>query len=210
MKVTVVFDAMRHGLKDGDALTPEGLRQVTRTARTNLRDRNYRFVFFSGMGRAFETVQIVLDTLDALELVIPEPIREEGFGYAWAMDDRFPIENANDDVRAAVSADNTENVVDLWLTVWPVVAASIRGRFRGTLEGWARMIATDDRLREKGEPIHCLIGSHSPCAELACLDPKTFPKMNETDICRYTLEVDDETGQVGLVSSKYIPAPTDS
>ncbi len=202
MKVQVIFDVLRHGLKDGDQLTSTGVEQVITSARANLAGRHYIAAFYSGMARALTTVQEALMAIDHGVIDVP---KEPGFGYAWAEDPRYPIGDAMNRVRDLI-AGGAEETVQLWLDAWGGPAYAIRGRFLGTLEKWAIYYALhptpDCDLR-------ILVGSHSPTAELACLDPTSTPRLREADGVSYVMEVDTETLVVTMISSEVFRRPDD-
>lgn len=197
-KALVIFDVMRHGEKDGDKLTPKGKEQVAVSARANLTGRNYVLVLHSEMQRARETVHEVLQTIgidpSSIDIMV-----EEGFGYEWAIDPRWPAKEVQ-----RIKASGEATTVDFWIEKWPS-ACMLRGRVMATLLFWAQMIVEDEDAGE--EEVHVLVGSHSPCGDMAAIDPKTTDALGEADIMRYTVEVDLKTLEAKIVSSKVLRAP---
>ncbi len=201
-RVLVVFDAMRHGDKDGDKLTLKGREQVAASAKKNLISRraSYWNLFYSGAQRAKETAQIVAEVVNGtIDPVYP--ILEPGFGFQWSDDQqnpKYPIAEAQARVKSRIDSGETETV-EVWLEEW-VPTHAIRGRFMATLEKWALWLVNTPHAKEViergklGEVLtfNCFIASHSPTCELACLDPANTPRLREADGVTYQMEVDIE------------------
>lgn len=204
--IRVFFDVMRHGEKDGDFLTELGIRQVMASAKTNLAGHRYLMVFFSGMVRAERTARVILSKLEMNGSLSPR--WEPGFGYNWC-DDRagFPMAAAEEQINRLV-ASGAQETAALWMYCWPPTR-SIRGRLIGTLEKWTLYAAM--RASEGGSPVgdgvRFLVASHSPTAELACLDPSTTPKLGLADGITYEMEVNLKTLEMTLVSSEVWRCP---
>jgi len=195
---TVHYWVMRHGQKDPDkdALSEKGFEQVKASAKHNLSNEKFDAAFFSGMHRVKETAETVLSTLgQSLPLTA-----DQGFGFGWAADEkRWPYKEATNQVEAAKAA-GAEETADLWMEKWPP-ALMVRGRLLGTLLSRAEALAA----AAKGDTVKVLVGSHSPTSELAALDPKTTPRLRETDVIHYVVEVGDEGGKI--VKSEVHRAP---
>lgn len=204
-KIRVYFDCMRHGQKEKDQLTGFGVHQVEASTEANLAGRRYLMAFYSGATRTKQTVETALSALAGNGTLTPRA--EEGFGSAWALDPRWPFESADQAVKAHRYGDGSLPV-DLWLQFWPV-ALAIRGRFLGTLERWTLYAAM--RAAEGGSPVgdgvRFLVASHSPTAELACLDPSTTPCLGLADGITYCLEVSLNTLEMELISSEVWRCP---
>lgn len=199
MKKTVRFWVIRHGERNGDKdeLTEKGFQMVRESARHNLSDvPRFDAAFFSGMHRVRQTAETVLETLGRTCALTSE----QGFGFAWAADDkRWPFKEATKRVEEAKAA-GAQETADTWLEQWPP-ALMVRGRFLGTLLLRAQMLAD----RHTDDSIEVLVGSHSPCSEMAALDPKATPRLREADIMQYVVEVGDDGAK--LVKSEVIRAP---
>lgn len=195
---TVHFWVMRHGQKDPDkdALSDKGFEQVKASAKHNLSNVKFDAAFFSGMHRVKETAETVLSTLgQSLPLTA-----DQGFGFGWAADEkRWPYKEATNQVEAAKAAGATETA-DLWMEKWPP-ALMVRGRLLGSLLYRAQALADS----VKKDTINVLIGSHSPTSELAALDPKNTPRLRETDVIQYVVEVGDEGPKI--TKSEVLRAP---
>ncbi|MDD5341754.1 MAG: phosphoglycerate mutase family protein [Patescibacteria group bacterium] len=193
----VEFYVMRHGEKDGDALTETGREQVRQATREYLADAGFFAALSSEMARAHETTRVALKELDQAMLTTRQ---DPGFGYEHATRD-YPedtIQAAMLNVQSAVKA-GAKETVRLWLRLRPA-SCQIRGRFTECLFKWAARYA--DRM--EGEPLMFLVGSHSPCSELAVLDPDNTPRLDLAGIVKYVVRVDTETLEAQLVGSEVI------
>lgn len=195
---TVHFWVMRHGQKDPDkdALSDKGFEQVKASAKHNLSNVKFDAAFFSGMQRVKETAETVLSTLgQSLPLTA-----DQGFGFGWAADEkRWPYKEATNQVEAAKAAGAVETA-DLWMEKWPP-ALMVRGRLLGSLLYRAQALADS----VKKDTINVLIGSHSPTSELAALDPQNTPRLRETDVIQYVVEVGDQGPKI--TKSEVLRAP---
>lgn len=188
---TVIFDCMRHGEKDGDALTPKGVEQVRQSARKNLSGCLYTLAFFSGLTRARQTVETVLASLSHREMPI---LLEEGFSYVTPMKE---AEQWMGRPYSELKEQGKGQNVEFWFKNWAPTLV-IRGQILATMRIWAE-------LKAQGKDCRVLVGSHGPAAEAGCLDPATTPSLREADIIRYTWEAEKETAR--LVSSVVLKAP---
>ncbi len=198
MKI-VNFWVIRHGEKrlDEDALSETGVEQVKETTRRFLRNLTFQAVFYSGMKRTKETVEIVLETLGFLPKTIGYPLilAEEGFGYEWAIKEQplSPIICKTMERRKKIT------VAD-WLRIWPG-ALLIRGRMLGTVLGWARTLANQFPQEQE---INVLVGSHSPTGELAAINLST-ETLSYASLIQYIIEYDEETDMAKLTASCRLP-----
>lgn len=215
--VTVVMYAMRHGERTpatapgqepADELTALGIQQVKRAAQNRLVDVTFDAAYYSGMNRAEQTVTEALVAIGMGDVV---PKANEGFGYEWAtkatgVNPEYlavrPVEKA---IGEACKAEGKKPMVADWLNSPWRPAWAIRGRFYQTLLDVAVSEAMD--TEEGTDEVNVLIGSHSPTAELAAVDPSTMPRLGLADMVKYVVEVDIETGDAKLVSSEYLEAP---
>jgi len=189
---TVVFYGMRHGDKEGDALTEKGREQVRRSAEANFKRINFCMAFHSGMERAKQTVEIALETVGLrtlfAEIVDPFPddgvalLEEPRFGFTWAWDPQaYPID-------AELNArDRTTVTVQQWLQSW-APARAIRTEVEATLKHYAWTLAN----MRPCERLNVLIASHSPTIELAVGRPDRTMSLREADIAIYTVKVYDD------------------
>ncbi len=195
---TVHFWVMRQGHKDPDKdpLSDKGFEQVKASAKHNLSNVKFDAAFFSGMHRVKQTAETVLSTLgQSLPLTA-----DQGFGFGWAADEtRWPYKEATNMVEAAKAA-GAQETADLWMEKWPP-ALMVRGRLLGSL--LYRAQARADSVKK--DTINVLIGSHSPTSELAALDPKNTPRLRETDVIHYVVEVGDDGPKI--TKSDVVPAP---
>ena len=195
---TVHYWVMRHGQKDPDkdALSDKGFEQVKASAKHNLSSVKFDAAFFSGMHRVKETAETVLSTVgQSLPLTA-----DQGFGFGWAADEkRWPYKEATNQVEAAKAA-GAQETADLWMEKWPP-ALMVRGRLLGSLLYRAQALADS----VKKDTINVLVGSHSPTSELAALDPKNTPRLRETDVIHYVVEVGDDGPKI--TKSEVLPAP---
>ena len=192
----VIFDIMRHGEKEGDALTPKGEEQVRQSAKRNLLWCRYTRAFFSGFTRARQTVQVCLSTLgDPGVSTIEE---EPGFSYEPAMTE---AEQWTGRPYSELKEEGKSKNVEWWLRNWAPTLV-IRGQILATMRMRAQMLATSSR------DYRVLVGGHGPAAESGCLDPTTTPSLREADIIRYTWEVGLTVGTFPrLVESVVLRAP---
>jgi broad specificity phosphatase PhoE len=195
---TVNFWVIRHGHKDPekDALSDKGFEQVKASAKHNLNNVKFDAAFFSGMHRVKETAETVLSTLGQNVPLTAD----QGFGFGWAADEkRWPYKEATNQVEAAKAA-GAEETADLWMEKWPP-ALMVRGRLLGSLLYRAQALADS----VKKDEINVLVGSHSPTSELAALDPKTTPRLRETDVMKYVVEIGNEGPKI--TKSEVLRAP---
>lgn len=186
---TVIFDCMRHGEKDGDALTPKGVEQVRQSARKNLSGCLYTLTFYSGLMRARQTVEVCLAEPSQSRYIQRDP--------AFSMADAKEAEQWMGKPITELLPQSQGQSVEWWLRNWApalVVRGQILTAMRLRVEEFTR---NEDDAR-------FLVGSHSPTAELGCLDPANTPCLREADIIRYTWLVDPRPR---LVSSVVLKAP---
>ncbi|MDD5567451.1 MAG: phosphoglycerate mutase family protein [Patescibacteria group bacterium] len=189
---------MRHGEKDGDALTETGREQVRQATREYLADAGFFAALSSEMERAHQTTRVALGELGQGILMSH---RDPGFGYLHADHDYpgEPIKDALARVKELV-AGGARETVRLWLDSWPV-CRQIRGRFIECLFKCAVLCTLNSVQVQGDEPIRILVGSHSPCSELAVLDPDNTLRLGLAGIVRYVVRVDTETLAAELVGS---------
>ncbi|USN53338.1 MAG: histidine phosphatase family protein [Candidatus Nomurabacteria bacterium] len=196
---------MRHGEREGDQLTALGTRQVSASAEANLAGTRYLLAFHTGMTRTYQTAETILSTLEGAGSLTPRA--EEGFGVVWALNQKWPIQTAQDQIKSLVASGAAETAA-LWTSSWPP-ALAILGRFLGTLEKWTTYAAM--RAAEDGSPVgdgvRFLVASHSPCAELAALDPSATPRLGPADGITYEIEVDIRNLGIVITSSEVWRCP---
>jgi broad specificity phosphatase PhoE len=189
---------MRHGQKDPDkdALSEKGFDQVKASAKHTLGNVKFDAAFYSGMQRVKETAETVLSTLGQnLPLTA-----DQGFGFGWAADEkRWPYKDATNMVEDAKKG-GAQETADLWMEKWPP-ALMVRGRLLATLMFRAQALA--DSIKK--DSINVLVGSHSPTSELAALDPKNTPRLRETDVIHYEVQVADDGPKI--TKSEVVKAP---
>ena len=195
MKTVRIF-CIRHGQKDGDALTPLGERQVAAAAKMNLAGIDFsnggrHVAYASEMTRAQQTAKVALGAIGCDCSVFQNP----GFGYQWAM--KLP---GGDSFGAVEKELGPNATVTDWLKAW-VPAGAILGRFFGTMNG-----LVDIALDIEGDEVNFLVASHSPTCELAAalVDPN-FPRLGLADIVVYTFEAKDD--DITMVSAEHLPCP---
>lgn len=195
---TVHYWVMRHGQKDPDkdALTDKGFEMAKAAAKHNLSNVTFDAAFFSGMQRVKETAETVLSTLgQKLSLTA-----DQGFGFGWAADEkRWPYKDATNSVEEAKKG-GAQETADLWMEKWPP-ALMVRGRLLATLLFRAQALA--DSIKK--DSINVLVGSHSPTSELAALDPRNTPRLRETDLIHYEVQVADDGPKI--TKSEVVKAP---
>lgn len=193
---TVTIDIMRHGQKDGDALTPLGYEQVRAATRLHVLGMPPPlYVHYSGAVRTLQTINTVVETA-GWENVRCNPDQGIHFDYSIAVTGGIDAYNA-------AEAKITENwgprcvqTVSMWLATYPG-SLILRGQVRYFLVWFASVMS---------DGAYSICASHSPTSELACVEPVAMPILNEADIVRYTLRT-DEAGLMQVVGSEYLPCP---
>lgn len=206
----VCFYVMRHGKwapreegEEDGPLTEEGIQQVVRSAQEHLWDVKIHMALHSGKERAEQTARITLANIKRRSGLKSIVEKDEGFSYELGdylgdYENQWLYEDASAKVKEAKASGKAETV-DLWLKNWPK-ALIFRGRVQQALVMWAWIIAGDSKYTD----YNVFVGSHSPVAEAAALDPKSTPRLREADIIRYEVEVSD-TGTI--ISSDVLRAP---
>lgn len=203
----VIAYVMRHGAKESGVpndlarLTEEGREQVCRSAARNLRDVQFDALYCSQKFRALETIACAVATL---------PDRNSGLGihaltgfdYTGAPDlDRYGW--ASKEVALIAKNAGTEPMVAMWMDAAPEMISFLRERFTKTLLTVARYEHIGAVGRKEIKPtINILVASHSPVAELACVDPEKTLMLREADIMKYVIDV--RLREITITASEYM------
>lgn len=184
---------MRHGEKDGDALTELGRRQVDASAVKHVFDNFSRVmgtaeVYASEMNRARESAMIVLDLAPQLTVQLepdktwppkaPEVTVKSGFGYAW-IDEAKDGNETLGDVAARLQKDFGDKLTpQIWLN-----------QFEGAVK-WRdcfvhEMLEAAKNAEEYNSVVIC---SHDPIIALAANEYVRNLVIGHADIVRYTIE----------------------
>ena len=201
---------MRHGAKetgvDNDLarLTKEGCAQVKRSAANNLVDVQFSALYCSEKFRALQTIACAVSALPERNngLGIKTEI---GFDYTGAPD----LEQygwMSKEVAMVATSSGQQPTVAMWMETAPAMIAFLRERFTKTLLAVAHyehVGVVGGRDIRSISAINILIASHSPVAELACMEPENTPMLHEADIMKYTIDV--YTREMVITDVKYIP-----
>lgn len=200
--LTVRFFVQRHGKYDSDFnLTEEGKQQVQQSAKKHCTGVNFDYAFSSEQARARQTAEHALVAVGQEQL--GQNIRvEQGFGYLFAEDQRWPHEKLLEQIAEAKRAGHTITVdfVIAELRNPPII--KMAAGLLMTMHQWAQRIA--ERGNSADTTINVLVGSHGTNV-LATLEPQTTPWAAYADIMCYQFEV-NEQGESKLVASHYMPA----
>lgn len=178
-KKTVVI--IRHGNKEGDALSPLGIAQITALANF-LATFGLHFVaaYWSGAQRTLQSIQVVAETLGLNRML---PIRDERAG----MEDMLAADSAGFMAEFKEASAKIKQICDPgpatvaeYLAYWPT-ATLLKDR----LESLMQEAIAD---LNPGEAV--IIGSHGPTAELAVLNPEACAALAEGDAIIYSFDMD--------------------
>jgi len=202
MEKKVAVYVMRHGPKDGDKLTEEGERSVQLSAVNNLAGLEFHALYASRKYRALQTVVIAVGTLEGANRGMSIEARD-GFDFAGAPGLKdWP--KFDSELKRRVAAGEAATVA-LWQDIAPEYVNHQRPRITAEILAVAKDMAA--KYKDLDE-INVLVGCHGPCSELACLDPKDMPAINEADIVKYEIQL-LHLGCCGwkaqIVASTYLP-----
>jgi len=200
---------MKHGTHDGLDLTPEGLEQVSRSARAHLKGVEITHCFSSGLPRTTQTPEQALLALGVEAL--PEGVEVEPyFGldyYEQETSDRWPYE----DLVAIIAEAGDFVTLAAILEKYPPYNIA-RHVLRCTMQSIAERIVTDYEAYYEEVPADdicewdVLVGAHGT-AVAAALDPETMTgNLGLADIVRYGWQMFPGRRAV-LESSEHLPAP---
>jgi broad specificity phosphatase PhoE len=172
--------AMRHGEKEGDALTALGRRQVTASAKEHLAGLRFDLVLTSGRVRARETAKLVAKVVNFKG----SPKTNLWFDYREIQDPNLPYFAWEDAEKAWKAAGVTEPVVFDVLKHWPPAWL-----LRGQITHGLKMVATE---LTGTKSLTAFVASHSGTIELAA-DVDAPGVLGPADIIIYTLDwIDDK------------------
>jgi broad specificity phosphatase PhoE len=186
---------MRHGEKEGDSLTPRGIRQVEASARTHLSSLSFTHAVSSGRERAKQTLEVVGKVLH-----LPEPHIDLEFDYISIEDPQLPQfkweKAANEWEARGVSTPTVFDVLQHWPPAW-----LLRRQITDALIALAKRVKF---LYFEGE--QALVVSHSGVIELAA-DMDAPGELRPGDIIVYTLDLDEHFHLQGPLQWEVLRCP---
>lgn len=193
---------MRHGPKEGDQLTEEGVRCVQVSAVTNLAGIEFDALFCSKKFRTLQTVVAAVGVLPGANRGLGIETRE-GFDFINAPDiDRWKELSA--EVNRLAEASGQPATVALWAQVAPAYVNHIRPQVTAEILRVSKETLQSISVNEA----NILVGCHGPLSELACLDMNSMLAVREADIVCYEVRISDvillDDLGAEIISSTYI------
>ncbi|OGI22583.1 MAG: hypothetical protein A2194_01825 [Candidatus Moranbacteria bacterium RIFOXYA1_FULL_44_8] len=193
--VEVNIHGMRHGDKDGDTLTEKGKEQVAKSARKNLAGISIDAYYSSLRTRAFETADVVYETIGSkTEVEIAH--RRAAFDFCGAPG----ITNTKAVTEGEKAYREEHGIEKETVGTWRQGAPAWTDFLRGRVYQGLKDVATEQAFDAKGNAVkNVFIGSHSPTIELAVADPN-FPRLREADMVLYRFIVVKTNGEITSVN----------
>jgi broad specificity phosphatase PhoE len=204
-KKTVKIVVMRHGEKtaatperpnDLTELTPKGMQQVIDSATNNLLGYTPDALFCSLKYRAMQTVLLMTSVLPGRNGGL-SIIADNRFDYSDAPD----LKNFGDwekEAKRRVVDEEQKETIAMWLDIAPQTIGYLREKITKAIWNTAIEIAS----KGDKEEYTVFVGCHSPVSEVACLDPRSMPRLQEADLVVYTVNVNEDSATI--VGSEYI------
>ena len=201
--VEVNIYGMRHGDKDGDALSTKGGVQVADSCLKNLADIAFHGYYSSLRKRGLQTAEVAKANTAAFTFSDLTIHRRAAFDYCAApgVTNTKVVAEAEKAYRVRHGSEET---LETWFQGSSEWTRFLRNR---VLQG-LKDVATEQAFDAGDYAMrNVFIGSHSPTIELAAND-FSFPRLREADIIHYRFLVTKENGEitdVSLKSTTYIP-----
>ncbi len=193
--VKVNIYGMRHGDKNGDALTKEGREQVAMSCVKNFGGIPLHGYYSSLRKRGFETADLAMaNTRPAFHLM--KIRRRAAFDYCLAP--------GITDTKAVTEGEKAyrkeHNIEKETIGTWGKGAPAWTDFLRGRVYQGLKDVATEQAFDAEGNVTrNVFIGSHSPTIELAVTDPN-FPRLREADMVYYQFIAVKTNGEITSVS----------
>lgn len=205
-KVTVFAYGFRHGKAltgaKGDKLLPEGVVQVIKSSINNLSGIEFHVLYASLRHRALQTAHLI-----ALATMGKEDCHvnlEENFDYPDSLIEECGGGEFMNKAAKDLAADRGRSVITIqdWMDAVPKWTSFMREQVSQEL----CKVAKYEAFKRDLDVVNVLIANHSPVIDTAAVDMASTPRLTETDIIKYTIEVnlDGCDRSACIVASDYI------